>query len=57
MTPYFEYGGKSGKTENSFAGRQFQNFLGLENPTANATALHEFNTRGGFFGYTSDLPR
>jgi hypothetical protein len=55
ITPYVEYGGKSGKTEYFFAGRQFQNFLGLENPTANATALHDFNTRGGFFGYTSTL--
>ena len=53
ITPTFEYGGKSGNTEYFFAGREFQNFLGLENPTANATALHDFNTRGGFFGYTS----
>jgi outer membrane receptor protein involved in Fe transport len=53
ITPYVEYGGKSGNTEYFFAGREFQNFLGLENPTANATALHDFNTRGGFFGYTS----
>jgi hypothetical protein len=53
ITPTFEYGGKAGKTEYFFAGREFQNFLGLENPTPNAGALHDFNTRGGFFGYTS----
>ncbi len=53
ITPTFEYGGKAGKTEYFFAAREFQNFLGLENPTPNAGALHDFNTRGGFFGYTS----
>ncbi len=53
ITPTFEYGGKVGNTEYFFAAREFQNFLGLENPTPNATALHDFNTRGGFFGYTS----
>jgi hypothetical protein len=53
ITPTFEYGGKVGNTEYFFAGREFQNFLGLENPTPNATALHDFNTRAGFFGYTS----
>ncbi len=53
ITPTVEYGGKAGKTEYFFAGREFQNFLGLENPTPNATALHDFTTRGGFFGYTS----
>jgi hypothetical protein len=53
ITPTIEYGGKAGKTEYFFAGREFQNFLGLENPTPNATALHDFTTRGGFFGYTS----
>src|ERR1700722_1006229 len=30
-----------------------RNFLGLENPTGNGTAIHDFTTRGGFFGYTS----
>ena len=53
ITPTFEYGGKVGNTEYFFAAREFQNFLGLENPTGNGTALHDFNTRGGFFGYTS----
>jgi TonB dependent receptor len=53
ITPTFEYGGKSGNTEYFFAGREFQNFLGLENPTASAGALHDFTTRGGFFGYTT----
>jgi hypothetical protein len=53
ITPTFEYGGKVGNTEYFFAARDFQNFLGLENPTPNATALHDFTTRGGFFGYTS----
>jgi hypothetical protein len=53
ITPTFEYGGKAGNTEYFFAGREFQNFLGLENPTGNATAIHDFTTRGAFFGYTS----
>jgi outer membrane receptor protein involved in Fe transport len=53
ITPTFEYGGKSGNTEYFFAGREFQNNVGLENPTSSAGALHDFNTRGGFFGYTS----
>jgi TonB dependent receptor len=53
ITPTFEYGGKVGNTEYFFAAREFQNFLGLENPTGNATALHDFTTRGGYFGYTS----
>jgi outer membrane receptor protein involved in Fe transport len=53
ITPTFEYGGKSGNTEYFFAGREFQNFLGLENPVASAGAIHDFNTRGGFFGYTN----
>jgi outer membrane receptor protein involved in Fe transport len=53
VTPTFEYGGKAGQTEYFFAGRGFQNDLGLENPTGNATALHDWDTRVGFFGYTS----
>jgi outer membrane receptor protein involved in Fe transport len=53
ITPTFEYGGKSGNTEYFFAGREFQNFLGLENPTPTAGALHDFTTKGGFFGYTT----
>jgi hypothetical protein len=53
VTPTFEYGGKVGQTEYFFAGREFSNDLGLENPTGNATALHDWDTRGGFFGYTS----
>jgi hypothetical protein len=53
ITPTFEYGGKAGKTEYFFAAREFQSFLGLENPTPNATVPHDFTTRGGFFGYTN----
>jgi hypothetical protein len=53
ITPSFEYGGKSGNTQYFVAGREFQNFLGLENPTASAQAPHDFDTRGQFFGYTS----
>jgi hypothetical protein len=53
ITPTIEYGGKAGKTEYFFAAREFQTFLGLENPTPNATVPHDFTTRGGFFGYTS----
>jgi hypothetical protein len=53
ITPTFEYGGKSGNTEYFFAGREYQSNIGLENPTANAGAIHDFTTRGGFFGYTT----
>ena len=53
ITPTFEYGGKSGNTEYFFAGREFQNLLGLENPTSSASIAHDFTTRGGFFGYTT----
>ncbi len=53
ITPTFEYGGKSGNTQYFVAGREFQNFLGLENPTSSGEALHDFTTRGQFFGYTS----
>jgi hypothetical protein len=53
VTPTFEYGGKVGQTEYFFAGREFSNNLGLENPTGSATIAHDWDTRGGFFGYTS----
>jgi TonB dependent receptor len=53
VTPTFEYGGKVGQTEYFFAGRGFSNNLGLENPTGSATIAHDWDTRGGFFGYTS----
>jgi hypothetical protein len=53
VTSTFEYGGKVGQTEYFFAGREFSNNLGLENPTGSATIAHDWDTRGGFFGYTS----
>jgi hypothetical protein len=53
ITPTFEYGGKSGNTEYFVAGREFQNLLGLENPTSSASIAHDFTTKGGFFGYTT----
>jgi hypothetical protein len=53
ITPTAEYGGRAGKTEYFVSAREFQNNLGLENPTATATALHDFTTRGAFFGYTT----
>jgi hypothetical protein len=53
IAPTFEYGGRTGNTEYFFTGREFQNFMGLENPTPNAQNPHDFTTRGGFFGYTT----
>ena len=41
ITPTFEYGGKSGNTEYFMAGREFQNLLGLENPTSAASIAHD----------------
>jgi hypothetical protein len=53
ITPTAEYGGRADKNQYFVAVREFQNFLGLENPTPNATAIHDFTTRGAIFGYTT----
>jgi outer membrane receptor protein involved in Fe transport len=55
ITPYFEYGGVTGKTDYFFSGRYLSTGLGLENPTNAANAIHDHTEFGRFFGYTSTL--
>ncbi len=55
ISPYFEYGGVTGKTEYYAAGRYLSTGLGLESPTPALNAIHDNSQQGRFFGYTSTL--
>jgi outer membrane receptor protein involved in Fe transport len=55
FTPSFDYGGSVGNTEYFVTARGNWNALGLENPTPNLDAFHDYTQQGKFFGYTSTL--
>ena len=55
FTPYFDYGGTSGKTEYFVTGRYFESGEGIENPAPTLNALHDYTTQEKFFGYASTL--
>ena len=55
LTPYFEYGGAVGLTDYFVTGRFFQSGVGIENPTAALSAIHDHTDQGKFFGYASTL--
>jgi opacity protein-like surface antigen len=50
-----QYGGKSGSTEYFFAGRYLQNILGINNPTPDLNAIHDFTQQGRGFAYVSTI--
>jgi outer membrane receptor protein involved in Fe transport len=55
LTPSLEYGGVSGRTEYFVTTRGLWNTLGLENPTAAKTAIHDKTEQGKAFGYSSTV--
>jgi outer membrane receptor protein involved in Fe transport len=55
FTPSFDYGGSVGNTEYFVTARGNWNALGLENPTPNLNAEHDYTQQGKFFGYSSTL--
>ncbi|MGO9045652.1 MAG: TonB-dependent receptor [Xanthobacteraceae bacterium] len=55
FTPSFDYGGSVGNTEYFVTARGNWNALGLENPTPNFNAEHDYTEQGKFFGYSSTL--
>jgi hypothetical protein len=50
-----QYGGKTGSTEYFFAGRFLQNILGINNPTPDLNAIHDFTQQGRGFAYVSTI--
>ena len=50
-----EYGGRTGSTEYFFTGSYLQNILGIENPTPNLNAVHDFTQQARGFGYISTI--
>jgi outer membrane receptor protein involved in Fe transport/opacity protein-like surface antigen len=50
-----EYGGRTGSTEYYFSGSYLQNILGIENPTPNLNAIHDFTQQARGFGYISTV--
>lgn len=55
LSPSFEYGGGSGRTQYFFTGSYLQSQQGLENTMPTANPIHDNTTQGRFFGYTSTL--
>ena len=53
LEPSFEYGGSTGKLNYYFSGSYRQDELGIENPTAAATALHDSTDQYRGFTYLS----
>ncbi|MDR3460644.1 MAG: TonB-dependent receptor [Verrucomicrobiae bacterium] len=55
VRPSFEYGGSAGKLQYFFNGSYDHNALGIENPTASHSAIHDVTDQGKFFTYLSYL--
>jgi outer membrane receptor protein involved in Fe transport len=55
FTPYFDYGGTTGKTEYFVMGRYFESGEGIENPLPTLNPIHDYTTQVKFFGYASTL--
>jgi outer membrane receptor protein involved in Fe transport len=55
LSPSVDYSGSSGDTQYFVTARYMQNDLGLENPTPDASAIHDKTEQGKFFGYVSTL--
>ncbi len=53
VTPSFEYGGIAGQMQYFISGRYFGSDLGLENPTASRSAIHDHTDQGKGFAYLS----
>ncbi len=53
LRPSFEYGGSQGKLNYFVDGSYDHNDLGIENPTGNATAIHDTTDQGKTFSYLS----
>ena len=57
LTPSLQYGGTVGQTQYFFTGRWFESNIGLENPTAAWTAIHDHTEQENGFGYVSTIIR
>ena len=55
VTPSVEYGGTAGQTQYFLSGRYFESSLGLENPTAARSAIHDNTQQGKGFAYVSTV--
>ena len=55
LTPSFDDGGTIGNTQFYVAGQLLTNNVGIENPTPDYNAIHDFTAQGKFFGYVSTL--
>jgi outer membrane receptor protein involved in Fe transport len=55
ITPSVEYGGTAGQTQYFVSGRFFASDIGLENPTAANTAIHDHTDQGKGFAYVSTV--
>jgi len=55
ITPSIEYGGTVGKTQYFLSGRYFGSDIGLENPTAANSAIHDHTDQGKGFAYLSTI--
>lgn len=53
LHPTFSYGGSSGGTDFYFTGSYLHNSLGLENPTASTSAIHDETDQGRGVAYLS----
>ncbi len=55
LTPSFDEGGTIGNTQFYVAGQLLTDNVGIENPTPDYDAIHDFTAQGKFFGYVSTL--
>ncbi len=55
LTPSLQYGGTVGQTQYFFTGRWFESNIGLENPTAAWSAIHDHTEQENGFGYVSTI--
>jgi outer membrane receptor protein involved in Fe transport len=55
ITPSVEYGGTVGQTQYYVSGRYFASDIGLENPTAANSAIHDHTDQGKGFAYVSTV--
>ncbi len=55
LSSNLQYGGVSSNTEYFFTGRVLENDLGIENPTASTSAIHDHTQQEKFFSYVSTV--
>jgi outer membrane receptor protein involved in Fe transport len=55
LEPSVEYAGSRGNLNYYFAGDYLQNDIGIENPTASHTPVHDDTQQGHGFGYVEDI--